>query len=89
MCSCAQMFVVEFHAHVQLRIVTHITILPVVTCVMNVGSQALVHFVTDRASLLTVHEMSGLPIRANHEHVKTKIVSIRRIILPLIQAPPS
>ena len=36
MCSCAQMFVVVFHAHVQLRILTHMTILLEVTCVMNV-----------------------------------------------------
>ena len=34
-------------------------------------SQALVHFVTARASLLTDHQMSGLPIRAKYKHVKT------------------
>ena len=34
-------------------------------------SHALVHFVTDQASLLTDHGMSGLPIRAKYKHFKT------------------
>ena len=31
-------------------------------------SQALVHFVIDRASLFTDHRISGLPIRAKYKH---------------------
>ena len=34
-------------------------------------SQALVHFVIDRASLFTEHRISGLPIRAKCEHFST------------------
>ena len=34
-------------------------------------SRAWVHFVTDRASLLTDHRMSGRPIRAKCKHFKT------------------
>ena len=36
--------------------------------VMKRLSQALVHFVTARASLFTDHEMSGLAIRATKNH---------------------
>ena len=34
-------------------------------------SQALVHFVIDRASLFTDHRISGLPIRAKYKHFTT------------------
>ena len=34
-------------------------------------SQALVHFVIDRASLFTDHKISGLPIRAKFQHFRT------------------
>ena len=34
-------------------------------------SQALVHFVIERASLFTDHRISGLPIRANFKHFRT------------------
>ena len=34
-------------------------------------SQALVHFVMDRASLFTDHRISGLPIRAKKKHFRT------------------
>ena len=34
-------------------------------------SQALVHFVIDRASLFTDHRISGLPIRAKYKHFRT------------------
>ena len=34
-------------------------------------SQALVHFVMDRASLFTDHRISGLPIRAMFQHFIT------------------
>ena len=34
-------------------------------------SQALVHFVMDRASLFTDHRTSGLPIRAKFQHFRT------------------
>ena len=34
-------------------------------------SQALVHFVIDRASLFTDHKISGLPIRAKYKHFRT------------------
>ena len=34
-------------------------------------SQALVHFVIDRASSFTDHRISGLPIRAEYEHFRT------------------
>ena len=34
-------------------------------------SQALVHFVMERASLFTDHGISGLPIRAKYEHFRT------------------
>ena len=51
--------------------ITHIAILFVFTCVIMYDinrfrrlSQALVHFVIDRASLFTDHKISGLPIRA-------------------------
>ena len=33
-------------------------------------SQASVHSVTDRATLLTDHRMSGLPILAKYKHFK-------------------
>ena len=33
-------------------------------------SQALVHFVTARASLFTDHKISGLPIRAKSRHFR-------------------
>ena len=49
-------------------------------------SQAWVHFVTDRASLLTDHRMSGLPILAKCKHFQT--MRILQIILQLIQALP-
>ena len=42
---------------------------------------------TDRASLCTVHEMSGLPIRSRYKLFLRQFVSKHRIILPLIQAP--
>ena len=51
--------------------VSHMTILSVIICMMNVGyqratrlSQALVHLVTARASLFMDQRVSGLPIRA-------------------------
>ena len=47
-------------------------------------SQAWVHPVTDRASLLTDHRMSGLPILAKCKHFQT--MRILQIILQLIQA---
>ena len=34
-------------------------------------SQALVHFVIDRANLFTDHRMSSLPIRVKHMHFRT------------------
>ena len=34
-------------------------------------SQALVHFVMDRASLLTDHRISGRPILAKYKHFRT------------------
>ena len=34
-------------------------------------SQALVHFVIDRANLFTDHRISGLPIRAKYKHFRT------------------
>ena len=34
-------------------------------------SEALVHLVTERASLFTDQRMSGLPIRAKYKHFKT------------------
>ena len=34
-------------------------------------SQALVHFVMDRASLFTDHRISGRPIRAKYKHCRT------------------
>ena len=34
-------------------------------------SKALVQFVIDRASLLTDHEISSLPIRAKYKHFRT------------------
>ena len=34
-------------------------------------SQALVHFVIDRAKLFTDHRISGLPIRAKYKHFRT------------------
>ena len=34
-------------------------------------SQALVHFVIDRASLFTDHKISGLPLRAKSGHFRT------------------
>ena len=34
-------------------------------------SQALVHFVIDRASLFTDHRISSLPMRAKYEHFRT------------------
>ena len=34
-------------------------------------SQALLHFVTDLATRLTVHKMSDLEMRARYKHVKT------------------
>ena len=34
-------------------------------------SQALVHFVMDRASLFTDHRISGRPIRAKFQHFRT------------------
>ena len=34
-------------------------------------SQALVHFVMDRASLFTDHRISGRPIRAKYRHFRT------------------
>ena len=34
-------------------------------------SQALVHFVIDRASLFTDQRISGLPIRATYKHFRT------------------
>ena len=34
-------------------------------------SQALVHFVIDRASLFTDRGISGLPIRAKYKHFRT------------------
>ena len=47
-------------------------------CDMNVRdqtreslSQALVHFVIDRASLFTDHRRSGLPIRAKYKYFTT------------------
>ena len=61
-----------------LCIVSHMTILFVITCVMSARdqrfkrlSQALVHFVIDRASLFTDQRMSGLPIRAKYKHLRT------------------
>ena len=36
-------------------------------------SQALVHFVIDRASLFTDHRISGLPVRAKYKHFRTKL----------------
>ena len=55
------------------------TILFVFTRLMNIYeinrfrrlSQALVHFVMDRASLFTDHKISGLPIRAKNKHFGT------------------
>ena len=34
-------------------------------------SQALVHFVIDRANLFTDHRISRLPIHAKHKHFRT------------------
>ena len=34
-------------------------------------SQALVHFVMDRARLFTDHRISSRPIRANYKHFRT------------------
>ena len=34
-------------------------------------SQALVHFVMDRASLFTDHKISGRPILAKYKHFRT------------------
>ena len=62
-----------------LQFFTHITILFVVTCMMNVRkinrfkrlSQALAHFVMNLASLVTDHRISGRPIRAKYKHFRT------------------
>ena len=51
-------------------------------------SHALVHFVTDRTSLFTVHKMSVLPIRAKYKHFK-QFVSVLLASLQLIQVPLS
>ena len=57
--------------------VSHLTILPVFACVMNVRDQTTQTFVTssgpfcDRASLFTDHRISGLQIRAKYRHFKT------------------
>ena len=59
--------------------VSHMTILFVITRVMNardqtrliVCPQALVHFVIDRASLFADHRISGRPIRAKYKHFRT------------------
>ena len=50
-------------------------------------SQASVHFVTDLASLLTNHKMSGRPIRAKYKHFKT-ICEQTSEILQLIRVFP-
>ena len=50
-------------------------------------SQALVHFVTALASLLTDQRMSGLPTRARYKHFKT-FVNKLVIILRLFQVLP-
>ena len=51
--------------------ITHMTILSISTCVMNVGNQSiqafvtgLGHFVIDRATLFTDHRISSRPILA-------------------------
>ena len=59
--------------------ITHTEILFVFTCVTNVWnqsiqafvSQALVHFVIDRANFFTDQIMKGLPIRAKYRHFRT------------------
>ena len=59
--------------------VSHMTILPVFPCMMNVPrsneiidlSQALVHFVIDRASEFIDHGISGRPSRAKCKHFRT------------------
>ena len=59
--------------------VSHMTILFVLNCAMNVRDQTRQMFclklwsifVIARASLLTDHRISGLPIRAKYRHVKT------------------
>ena len=38
---------------------------------LNRLSQALVHFVIDRARLFTDQRISGLPIRAKYKHFRT------------------
>ena len=53
--------------------VSHMTILLEFTREMTVRnqSQALVHVVIARASLLTDHRISGPPLRANYRHFRT------------------
>ena len=59
--------------------VTHMTILFVFTCVMNIRNQSTSgvchrlwsYFVMDRASLFTDQRISGLQIRAKHKHLRT------------------
>ena len=59
-------------------------------CLANRLSQAWVHFVTDRASLLTDHRMSGLPIRAKYKHVNTIFEqSFWQLVLQSIQDLPN
>ena len=50
-------------------------------------SQALVHFVTARASLLPDQRMSSLPIRAKYKHIKT-ICERTFDNSPTVPAPP-
>ena len=42
-----------------------------ITHMARLLSQALVHFVIDRASLFADHRISGLPIRAKYKHYGT------------------
>ena len=58
--------------------ITHIRILFACTCVMDARingfnrlSQALVHFVINRANLIADHNISGRPILAKYKHFRT------------------
>ena len=58
--------------------VSHMTMLTIVICVMNVWNQScqsfvasLSPFVTDLESLFTDHKMSGRPSRAKYKHIRT------------------
>ena len=70
------------------------TMLSEIVCVMNVNNQScqssvtcLSPFLTDIASLLTYHRMSGRPIRAMYTSISRQFVSKLLTLLQLIRVP--